>query len=616
MKRRKLTRPKHRPSSEVDPHPSSPSTSSSSSSRNTKHVSVVEKHPTSLTDHIPDKPPKPPQEAYKQLTSPSGSSSDSPHPNHQYLNIEHEYLNLPNQQSEEHQYQNIHEETASSQDLHAERGEGEINVSLSDLDIQKICSEIVSTLGNLGADVAGISSSGKYKRDGNSANLALNSSSSTLASDTRAASLASSRHCSVHSLHSVSGSAPAKQTDKTPGHVITNTADHVTPPASPSQFVNKELINSNYSVSLSSQLSVALSSSIPCSDTSPVLSTPSPALLTLSACSDNTTCSDHTTRACRDLERGQCCSPPVKYSHDKPPKHPQKPLRYIRKRSLKFKRVKKKFKKRQEIIRPVSVPDSSGQSRSSLINKLITLYRKLQQRCKLLETLPQKPNQDFHQIPHQIRSCYDLDDIALIKRYMNACYTMLKQQLSTYNKDSLLERDVKVFQMDDIPTRVDRSRNKIRPNSLPSDTLFEYLFRREPLKPAALAVKYDRHVRIPSMEVCRRIFKEASAISEKKSNDALAVEHKENLCNPTDVLSINDGRQKPTPTDLSRQSPIYEFSQQYFTSSSCLRNSCRSQVKTFRITERSEKSSGAVSVKDHYVSAVSWIKNNKIYVGS
>ena len=575
-------------------------------------MSVVEKHPTSLTDHIPDKPPKPPQEAYKQLTSPSGSSSDSPHPTHQYLNIEHEYLNLPHQQIEEHQYQNLYQEGTNSNDPPpAGNGEEDINLSLSDLDIQKICSEIVCTLGNLGADVAGISSSGKYKRDGNCAKLALSSSTSTPASDTRAASLASSRQCSVHSLHSVSGSSPAKQTvDKTAGHVIINTSDNVTPPTSPGQFVNKELINSNYSVSLSSQLSVALSSSIPCSDTSPVLSAPSPALLTLSACSD------HTARACREVERGQCCSPPVKYSHDKPPKHPQKPLRYIRKRSLKFKRVKKKFKKRQEITRPVSTPDSSGQSRSSLINKLIALYRKLQQRCKLLETLPPTPNQDSLHKPQQIRSCDDLDDIALIKRYMNACYTMLKQQLSTYNKESMLEREVRVFQMDDIPTRVDCSRNTIRPGSLPSDTLFEYLFRKEPLKPAALAVKYDRHVRIPSMEVCRRIFKEASAVSEKKSNDAVAVEHKEKLCNPADVFSIPDGRKRSTPTDLSRQSPIYEFSQQHFTSSNCSRNSCRSQVKTFRVTERSEKSSGAVSVKDHYVSAVSWIKNNKIYVGS
>ena len=629
MKRRKLSRPKHRPSTEIDSLPSPSSLASSSQPG-------LEKLPTSLTDYIvPDKPPKPPQTAYRQLTSPLVSSSH-PVPEHNYLNL-HEYNNLTRRKSDENDNQNISDKgiavtsrnrddaiVTSSQtngNYHeAGSDEEETTLPLSDLDIQKICSEIVSTLGNMGANIADISSSGKYKREGNCANLAVSSRTSTPVSEDRVVSPASSRNCSVHSLHSSSEHSLVKQTvDNTHHHVITNT---------PGQFVNKELINKNYSVSLSSQLSAALSTSLPCSGDNPVLSPRSSAITT--AYPDHVTTDSHPLST--GSERDHCSAPAVRYSLDKPPKHPQKPLRYIRKRSLKFKRVKRKVKKQQHIIDSSTVTETScGQSRSLLIAKLISLYRNLQQRSKLLEVTSSKSKPDFPPKSRDTRTCVDLDDVTLLQRYMNTCYQMLKQQLSTYNKKILLEREVKVFQVDDIPTRVDSSRHMIRGSTLPPDTLFEYLFRKEPVKPSALAVKYNRHVRIPSQNVCQRIFNEVPVtIGTKTIEIPPAADQGHLVCHsegPADIDNSsscqfpshvenfpNHQSEIPATTDNNRQSPTFEFSQQCFTTSTTA-SSCRSQVKTYRVTERLERSNGVVSVREHYVTAVSWINNNKIYVG-
>ena len=574
MKRRKLSRPKHLPSGADIGSLPSPSSLTSSPQPG------IEKLPTSLTDHIsPDKPPKLPQSLYNKVTSSSALTSESSH-----AVAEHNYLNLRNPEcytlcckTEEDDYQIIHEKgtavtSQNSDDITTmtsqtngyyhgsqETLKGDTYLPLSDHDIQKICSDIVSTLGNLGADISDISRAGKYKReDLNSANLAVGSRTPTPASEDDTVTPASTRNCSVHTLESSSELSLEKQRmNNIPHQVPTHTSAR--------QLVNKEQINMNYTVSLSAQLSVALSTSLSSPGVNPVLAPIPPAI----------TSSGHV-----PADPLSSSSDRSRIPLDKPPKHPQKPLRYIRKRSLKFKRIKRKVKKHQHIVDSSTVADNAhmhgsgnphGQSRSLLINKLISLYRKLQQRCKSLEATSSKPKLDNPPKSQDVSNCANLNDISSLQRYMNTCYQMLKQQLSTYEKKVLLEKELKVFQVDDIPTRVACSRDVIRRSSLPTDTLFQYLFGKE-LKPSAVSVKYDRRVRIPSQEVCRRIINEVPPTTRFKTippkpDQTISSTRSEGSATTGNNSTRPSEKQNTTSTDNNRQYPTLEFSRQCFTSS-------------------------------------------------
>ena len=222
-------------------------------------------------------------------------------------------------------------------------------------------------------------------------------------------------------------------------------------------------------------------------------------------------------------------------------------------------------------------------SRSLLINKLIVVYRKLQLHSRNLQTHKQTPSpanmKPSSTLPTSSPRLQRLDELDTVKRCMRVCYSLLTQQLDIPPE----ERRVRVYHVGDVPTKVSsrRGRNSGR---VAHDTLFEYLFSRRSPELAALSVKYRARVQGPDRRECKRIFSEVPP----------------RLISDTPRVQGFDERRE-VRVDVPPMLPGGTSREGYRSS-------------TFKVTDRREDLKGKVAVKEHYVNALSWTTNDKLYV--
>ena len=305
----------------------------------------------------------------------------------------------------------------------------------------------------------------------------------------------------------------------------------------------------------------------------------------------------------------------------------EEPDRCLRKRSDRDRHVRKRVKR--------SIASSSEKLRYLSIHKLIYTYRRLELRCKLLETV--SAGTKHPEFDHCNAARSNSNVLEKLKRFMRICYELLKQQIvpitnnvtSRYHDDQC---DVK-FNMEGIPIKVEKtkSRNRQKCTSHSPNTLHEDILsgKGESVRPAALTVKYDGDVKsVSDSNICKRIFQETppeclademklpsdNLLSQFANNSAEQL-FSERVSSKNKPANASAPDIKPSCEPTTNESPTSIRKQQTFVSSESRICSASTFRKTYKISVCSERLSGKVWVGDHYVTTASWINNGKLYVG-
>ena len=305
----------------------------------------------------------------------------------------------------------------------------------------------------------------------------------------------------------------------------------------------------------------------------------------------------------------------------------EEPERCLRKRSDRDRHVRKRVKR--------SIASSSEKLRDLSIHKLIYTYRRLELRCKLLETV--SAGTKHPEFDHCNAARSNSNVLEKLKRFMRICYELLKQQIvpitnnvtSRYHDDQC---DVK-FNMEGIPIKVEKtkSRNRQKCTSHSPNTLHEDIVsgKGESVRPAALTVKYDGDVKsVSDSNICERIFQEtppecladqmklpSDNLPSQFANNSAEQLFSERVSSKNKPANASAPDIKPSCEPTTNESPTFIRKQQTFVSSESRICSATTFRKTYKISVCSERLSGKVWVGDHYVTTASWTNNGKIYVG-